>query len=102
MQVTLEVFISGQRDGAPWPPKGTAMDLPDDEAKVMIAAGMASVLEVPLESAVAPAPQTPAPPVPETTVPPTPETPAPAAPDAAPAPDAPPAPDAAPGKTKGA
>ena len=94
MQVTIEAFISGSRDGAPWPPKGEVIDLPDAEAAVMIAAGMASVLEVPLEAAVTPAPETPAPPAPETPAPPAPETPVPAA-------DVPPAADAA-GKSKGA
>ncbi len=79
MQVTLEVFISGPRDGAPWPPKGTVIDLPDAEAEDMIRAGQATPYTAPPETAVAPAPETTTPPAPETPAPPAPETPAPAA-----------------------
>lgn len=41
MKVRLAVDISGTRDGVPWPPKGSVIDLPSDEAKSMLHAGTA-------------------------------------------------------------
>jgi hypothetical protein len=41
MHVRMNVTISGTRDGQPWPKRGGAVDLPDDEARQMIAAGLA-------------------------------------------------------------
>lgn len=38
MRVRLLVSLSGTRDGQPWPPMGNEMDLPDAEARDMIAA----------------------------------------------------------------
>ncbi|MFJ3704859.1 MULTISPECIES: hypothetical protein [unclassified Streptomyces] len=48
--------MSGTRDGEPWPAKGGIVDLPDDEAKHLIAAGLAKEPEV--EEATAPEPET--------------------------------------------
>lgn len=41
MRVRMKVTISGTRDGQPWPERGGVKDLPDDEAKHMVAAGLA-------------------------------------------------------------
>lgn len=41
MRVTMTVDLSGTRNGQPWPPRGTVIDLPDAEAQQYIAAGMA-------------------------------------------------------------
>jgi hypothetical protein len=41
MKVVLAAEISGTRDGKAWPPIGTEVDLPEDEARDMIAAGTA-------------------------------------------------------------
>lgn len=51
MRVRMKVTISGTRDGQPWPERGKAVDLPDDEAKHMVAAGLAEEYdgEVPAE-----------------------------------------------------
>jgi hypothetical protein len=40
-RVVLAADISGTRDGKAWPPKGSEVDLPDDEARDMIRAGNA-------------------------------------------------------------
>ncbi|MGW9022586.1 hypothetical protein ACWGOE_14000, partial [Leucobacter chromiiresistens] len=37
----MKVTISGTRDGQPWPERGQSVDLPDGEAKQMVAAGLA-------------------------------------------------------------
>jgi len=42
MQVKLLVDISGTRNGEPWPGRGESVDLPEDEARAMIAVGMAA------------------------------------------------------------
>jgi len=42
MRVRMKVTISGTRDGQPWPDRGNSVDLPDDEAKQMIAGGLAT------------------------------------------------------------
>lgn len=41
MHVQMRVKISGTRDGVDWPEKGTIIDLPDDEARALIVAGLA-------------------------------------------------------------
>lgn len=41
MEVRLLVEITGTRDGKPWPPRGNVIDLPDEEARHMIAAEQA-------------------------------------------------------------
>lgn len=41
MRVKMKVDMSGTRDGAPWPPRGTVVDLPDDEALQYLNADMA-------------------------------------------------------------
>jgi hypothetical protein len=41
VKVRLLVDISGTRDGVPWPPRGNPVDLPEDEARSMIAAEQA-------------------------------------------------------------
>lgn len=41
MIVLLKGDISGTRDGLPWPPRGSTVDLPDDEALKLCASGMA-------------------------------------------------------------
>ncbi|ARF75685.1 hypothetical protein B7C62_28085 [Kitasatospora albolonga] len=42
MRVRMKVTVSGTRDGEPWPEKGSVVDLPDGEAKQLIAAGIAA------------------------------------------------------------
>lgn len=41
MRVRMKVDVSGARDGQPWPGRGKAVDLPDEEAASLCAAGMA-------------------------------------------------------------
>lgn len=41
MKVTLKGTVSGSRDGVPWPPAGSEMDLPDDEALSLLHSGLA-------------------------------------------------------------
>ena len=54
VKVKLKVNISGTRDGVEWPAVGGAIDLPDDEAAQMVAAGLASAVDVaPVETATA-------------------------------------------------
>lgn len=56
MRVVMTVSLSGMRDGKDWPPRGSVIDLPDDEAKTYIAGGMARPAdpEDDVEKAVAP------------------------------------------------
>ncbi|MFE7927790.1 hypothetical protein ACFU6S_03495 [Streptomyces sp. NPDC057456] len=42
MRVRMKVTISGTRDGQPWPERGGEVDLPEGEAKQLVAAGLAS------------------------------------------------------------
>ena len=64
MRVCMKVTVSGTRNGQPWPDKGGIVDLPDDEAKHLIAAGLAKEpdagpqAEPDVEEASAPAPET--------------------------------------------
>lgn len=39
--IKLKVQISGTRNGEEWPAPGTVVDLPEDEAATLIAAGLA-------------------------------------------------------------
>lgn len=41
MRVVMKVQMSGTRNGQPWPARGAAIDLPDDEAQGYIGADMA-------------------------------------------------------------
>ena len=55
MRVQLRVQISGTRDGADWPPPGSVVDLPDDEALGLISWGSAlAVSDERVETATAP------------------------------------------------
>lgn len=50
MKIRLKVDVSGTRNGVPWPPRGSVIDLPDAEAVEYCAAGMAvPVAEKPVE-----------------------------------------------------
>ena len=40
--VTIVAYISGARDGKPWPAAGQTISLPDGEAVLLIAAGLAT------------------------------------------------------------
>lgn len=54
-RVTMQHQISGTRNGQDWPPPGETIDLPDDEAAILIATGAACATETdspaPVESA---------------------------------------------------
>lgn len=52
MKVTMRHKISGQRDGADWPDPGETIDVPDDEAVMLLAQGMA--VEAPAAGEVGP------------------------------------------------
>jgi hypothetical protein len=56
MRVRMKVTVSGTRDGEPWPEKGSTVDLPDEEAKQLLAGGLAEELsaEPVVEEATAP------------------------------------------------
>lgn len=55
MRVKMTVDMSGTRNGEPWPPRGTAIDLPDAEALQYISADMAKPAgEEPAETATMP------------------------------------------------
>jgi len=41
MKVRLLADVTGTRDGAEWPPRGTVVELPDDEAAALIWSGIA-------------------------------------------------------------
>lgn len=41
MNIRLTADVSGSRNGAPWPARGTVVELPDDEAALMCKSGMA-------------------------------------------------------------
>lgn len=47
MRVRMLVTITGTRDGLFWPPVGDTVDLPDEEAAKVIAAGHAEQVETP-------------------------------------------------------
>lgn len=57
----MKVTLSGTRDGKDWPPRGELVDLPDDEAQHMVAAGLAETAKndaAPVEEATAPKAET--------------------------------------------
>jgi hypothetical protein len=41
----MKTALSGTRDGVPWPPAGDSVDLPDEEAAHLVAAGLAVELD---------------------------------------------------------
>lgn len=41
MRIEMRAQLSGTRDGAEWPAPGQVIDLPDDEAQLLIDAGLA-------------------------------------------------------------
>lgn len=41
MKIRMKVEVSGTRDGEPWPPRGSVIDMPDAEAAQYCAGGMA-------------------------------------------------------------
>ncbi|RSN64035.1 hypothetical protein DMH12_04495 [Streptomyces sp. WAC 04229] len=41
MRVRMKATISGTRDGKSWPERGESVDLPEAEAKQLVAAGLA-------------------------------------------------------------
>ena len=47
MKVTMRAEISGTRNGVDWPKKGGEIDLPDQEAADMCAAGLAEPVAAP-------------------------------------------------------
>lgn len=56
MKVELRTQFSGLRDGKPWPARGEAIELPDDEAVELLNAGhVAPILADEPETATAPA-----------------------------------------------
>ena len=42
MRIVLNHAVSGTRDGEPWPEPGTAFEIPDDEAVLLLRNGIAS------------------------------------------------------------
>jgi hypothetical protein len=57
MKVRMRVQVSGQRNGAEWPPVGSVIDLPDDEAAGYCAGGMAEPVTTFAEAETAVPPQ---------------------------------------------
>lgn len=43
MRVTMKARITGTRNGADWPAPGETVDLPNDEAELLVANGLAVV-----------------------------------------------------------
>lgn len=41
MKIRMTVHVSGDRNGVPWPPMGSVLDVPDTEGAEYCAAGMA-------------------------------------------------------------
>ncbi|GGY29727.1 hypothetical protein GCM10010363_07730 [Streptomyces omiyaensis] len=67
MRVLMKAALSGTHDGEPWPERGGLVDLPDDEARHLIRAGLAKESDDEPEQDSAPAPEDPqAPADPET------------------------------------
>lgn len=55
MKIRLRGDISGTRDGQDWPPRGSVIELPDDEAATLCQNGMATpVADGQVEMAVVP------------------------------------------------
>lgn len=73
MRVRMKVDVSGTRAGHEWPPRGSVIDLPDDEAADYCRAGMAepvAVFDTPETATPDAEPETATPPKPETPRPP--------------------------------
>ncbi|MGW8387544.1 hypothetical protein ACWGMW_03060 [Streptomyces albidoflavus] len=49
MRVRMKATLSGTRDGKDWPPKGSTVDLPADEAQHLLTAGLAAEDDEPAE-----------------------------------------------------
>lgn len=47
MKIELRVAMTGTRNGEDWPPFGTVVDFPDQEAQDLVDAGLAVVPETP-------------------------------------------------------
>jgi hypothetical protein len=45
MKVMLVSDVTGTRNGVPWPPRGSTVELPDDEALIMVENGLARALK---------------------------------------------------------
>jgi hypothetical protein len=73
MRVKMKVQVSGTRDGLPWPDRGETVDLPDEEAAQLCAAGMAETVKDTTEKAVPKQAETTEPEQTETTEKPAPE-----------------------------
>ena len=58
MRVVMAVGITGTRDGVDWPAVGESVDLPESEARDLIAAGHAREASVKPETATAAKPET--------------------------------------------
>lgn len=48
MRIILIGEMSGTRDGQDWPPRGSTVDLPDDEAVALLHGGMAKPADDPV------------------------------------------------------
>lgn len=46
MKVRMKVEVSGTRNGQPWPPRGSVIDMPDVEAASYCSSGMAEPVTV--------------------------------------------------------
>jgi len=51
MFIRMLFEITGTRNGQPWPKRGGLIDLPNDEAKNLIAQGLAVHIDAPVELA---------------------------------------------------
>jgi hypothetical protein len=55
VKVKMKVDVTGTRNGDPWPPREEVVDLPDDEARDLCAAGIAEpVPDAKVQKATAP------------------------------------------------
>lgn len=50
MKVKMNIWISGTRNGEPWPPPGKTIDLPDVEALKLCASGQAEAVTGPKDN----------------------------------------------------
>ncbi|MFC8156314.1 hypothetical protein ACFUO0_20065 [Streptomyces cinereoruber] len=58
MRIRMRVTLSGTYNGAPWPPRGEALDVPADEAEQLIRYGAAELVEDTPEEPAAAEPKT--------------------------------------------
>lgn len=68
MRIRMEVDVSGDRNGKPWPRHGQEVDLPEGEAIALCASGMATPVNKSVETATAPEAEVPRQPEPEKAV----------------------------------